>query len=364
MAKSAPVNAFSLELTKEQLELVLKALSPFKTDDNIRFSIVEDNVIFEAEDLGNTAKITVGTADIPSDVIGTGIFLSKAVLQKIFENMDGVIKLHFVKKGDEWSEIEVNISGDHINIGLPIYTKELNTDYKPEKGATAILNAEVFGNIITRTEVAMLRNSHILGSIDMAKTYVCGSSTCISIYKELFNNDLELHISPSFKPYMANLPRLGESIEVIKADEGKVVFKVGPVEYKTYSVAHRIPDPEAELQGSRVKFRAGLGNLRKACARLSIPLIANTSLYLSVQGNNLNLKVYDVQNRVSESNIQLSSVEGEDAEIQVPLFEFADIIKVHNDDAVISFEVADDILAALKVDDDKQTTVLASTIIE
>lgn len=358
-------NGFSLELSKDQLGQIIKSLSPFRTDSNIRMTITKNGSVYEAEELGNTAKITIdGGTDLLTDFHGTQIFLSKPVLAKIHDNMETVAMFNFVKNGDDWTDLVVEISGDSLNIGLPIYTKEINTEYKGTEERQEI-GSELLATAIRRTDVAMVRNSPSQGAVVIGETLICGSKSAISKFSGVLKDGMEIKIAPAFKDTLMHLTKLGDKISIIKTDDNKVVFSTGNIEYKTFLVNDVVADPETVLNGSAVKFRAGIENIITACKRLAIPLDGDSPLTINVKGDSIELQVFDIQNRMSKSEIPLvGKKEGGEETISVSLDAFMGIISVMSPESEISFEKdATDLIIAIKVSDEKQVTVLASTVV-
>lgn len=334
------LSEIKVEVSRDQLSAVLKAMSPFRGEDNIRLTFIPSNLVFEAEELGVTGKITIGNESVTDDMVGTQMFLSKGVLNQIYSNMPNTSTFVFKNDGNTWSEFTVNIAGDLINIGLPIFDKVINTDYTPAKSETIL--SEVFDRALGRVEASLVSNSSPLGCVHISKQLKFGSGRSLSIYRELAK-EIDVKVSPDFRRYMSAIFKVGGNTEVIVTEDGSVVFKSENVEYKTSPVSHTIPDLSSILDPESVsEFICGLENLKASLNRLAIPLAgSDMSVTLSITGDKLKLEVFDLQGRKSESEIALVSYKGEGT-CRVSINDLRQVIGVMEQDAVIKLRKADD----------------------
>lgn len=352
-----------LELSKDQVQSILKFANPFRTEDNIRVSFIADNIVFEMEEIGNTGRLTMGSPDVKAEFVGDHFFLSKAILSSIYQNMPNVVKFTFRNDGEQWVDFTVNIGGDEINAGLSILEKEINNDYKVKEQENIL--SEILSDAIVKTSTALVKEADPLGVIEMGETMNYGSIEALSMYKD-FLKTLKAKVTPSFRGYLSNICKFGGTVTIINTEAGEVVVKCENVEYKTYSVNHQIRNLEEVVPTRKVMFRAGIENLNEAISRLSIPLMgANSELFMTVKDKTLTLEVFDIQNRRSESKITLTGVENE-GKASALINTISSVIGSFQSDATIEFRTTDDEddgeIRTLVIEDSKMKTYVMTVV--
>ena len=351
-----------IDISKDQLGAVLRAMSPFRAEDNIRLTFTPSNLIFEAEETGNTGKIVIGNESVTEDMEGINFFLSRNVLGQIYNNMPNLSTFTFKKNGEYWSEVAVTIGGDVINIGLPIFEKPIDTSYTEAQAETVL--SEIFNNALNRVSASLIGGAAPTGCIEIGNTLKFGSAKSISYYSNLLKT-LEVKVSPEFRRFLSNLFRIGGTTEIVTTTDNQVVFRCENVEYKTSQVKHTIPDVESLLDSSKpCEFVCGFENLKMSLSRLSIPLSGTeASVSLTVKGSQLTLEVFDIQGRKSTSDINLVSVSGE-GKTKLPIGDLQALIQVFEQDATMSFRKTpdDDDIAMIEIKDSVQTAYVSTEV--
>lgn len=363
--KTDSVNEFNLTLTKEQLGQILRAISPFRSEEYVKLSFVTDNIVVETDDIGVTGKIILGNANITDSMVGISLFLNKSLLNSLNGNITDACTITFKNDGEIWSEATVEIQGDKINVGLPMFEKEINTSWESTGKEESILS-EFVDKAITLTGSAIFKDVTTMGSIVLGKEFITGTEVTQAFYKKFFKN-LEVYISPIFKPFLHNLTRLGATIHVIDAGD-TVVFKTENVEYKTMKLSNKL-DVKAILAGYEenliCKFRLSSTNLLNSLNRLSIPLFgADTNLFMKVVGDKLIVEILDIQNRKSKSEIAIVGNDKEDIMAQVSIHQMAQVLSsfVEADITLLGDSDTPDTPVCIKVEDETHTIYLMAQI--
>lgn len=366
MSKTAS-SEIVIEFSKDQIQAVLKMLSPFRGEEMVLLRFEKDNIIFEIEQMGNTGKITLGSESVKPEYIGKRIFIKVDVLHKIHGNMPNVCEVRFKHDGEAWYELSLTLDGDNINIGLPIFDKDIDTAYVAGERETVL--SEVFEDALRRTNSAMVSGASIIGFFKIGKSVVSGTDVSLAIYNGVFNK-IESIVSPGFRPFLNNICKISGNVTMIKDKEGSnVIFQSENVEYKTYCIQSSFnPEEDIKEYAKEVvaKFNAGLESVRNSCSRLSIPLTEDTELFIDVGGSNSQplMKVFDIQNRMSNSKITITAQEGEGS-ARVSIGKFSQCISQFKDVMTVAFHSdgeSKDIVSALSMEDDKFKVFLLATI--
>lgn len=311
MSKKEQNKQMNITLTKEQLGAILKAVAPFSADEYVKLSVIKDNIVIETDELGITGKITLGCPDIKTEYVGESIFINKALFQSLFQNVDGVCTLQLHHDGEEWTDASCVIQGDTINVGLPIFTKEINTAYKP-KGKPETILSEIVEKAIKLTNSAMIKSVAVMGSLNLTKEFVTGTEASQAIFPN-FLKETEVYVSPIFKPFLLNLTKIAGTMSIQETEEGEVVFTAENVEYKTYKLEPVETALQDFLKNKVCSFRVSGETLSNSLSRLSIPLFgADANMHISIdeKTKKAKLEVLDIQNRASTSDIDLAAVKG------------------------------------------------------
>lgn len=354
-----------LSFTKDQLGQILKAISPFRADEYIRLSIAKDNVIIETDELGTTCKITLGNADIKAKDIGTQIFINKSLFHSLHSTIDGICELSFKNKDDVWSEVSAVIQGDTINVGLPIFDKELDTSYE-SNGKSEVILSEIVDKAISATNSAVFKEVSQNGTLALGKEYITGTEVTQAIYTKFFK-EMEIFVSPIFKPFLQNLTKIGGTITVTETKDNCVVFKAENTEYKTFKLNSSTDIKEvleALTQNKLCEFRCGGAEVSKSLDRISIPLFgADSSLFITVKGKTAELEVLDIQNRCSKSEITLAGADGE-GRAEVSIKQFSSILSSFNECNVTFYgdEEQPDVTVCVLIEDETHKIYLMANI--
>lgn len=359
---SATQRQVALELSKDQLSNILKCVAPFRDEENVKISFAGSNAIFEVESMGNTGKITIGSESITPEHADVEFFIAKQILASVYQNMPNACKFIFYHDGETWASASVNIAGDDINLGLPIFDKEIRTDFTLTDSEDML--SEKLAEALKRTEVSNIQSGAPAGAIEVGKELVSGTSLSVSRYKKLLKN-LHLKVSPSFRPHLNQICKFGGMVKIGVTDNNEAVFISENVEYKTGLLPHGIPDLEQILAGQNSRFRVGIQHLIDALSRLSIPLMGeDAELYITAEDKNIKLEIFDIQNRKSESVLRAVDLEG-GGKAMVNINSLKQVASAFDDDAIISFRVAegdDEAVVALVIEDDLQIAYLQANI--
>lgn len=311
----------SVDITKEQLSAMLQAMSPFKVSDTIKLSFIDSNIVLEAEESGTTGRITVGNETVQSSAIGNSIWVSKSVLSQIAQYMPNVSTFIFKNDDDVWTEMQINLGGDEINIGLPIFDKEIDNDYVIKE--SELIDTELFDKALTRACSALVKGSVPMGCIEIGNTLRFGASVAFSEVSRV-TQEILVKVKPEMQGFLHNICKVGSEMQIIITEDNKVVFKVENVEYKTDFVNHMIPDitlvdeftedSEDPEDGAIIKasseFVCNISDLKQSLNRLSIPLgEGSASITLNVEDAKLRMEVFDLQGRKSESIIDIKATD-------------------------------------------------------
>lgn len=232
---------FVIEVTKDQLSAVGKAFVPFKKDD-IRLSFTQNNIVFETSELGHTGKIVLGSESVTTDMLSISFFVSKSVLAKIESVMQETARLKFTQDGNgTWTALSVDIKGDDINVGLPIFDEDIDSAYTKESEES--IDSEKLATALKAVECSVIPQGEILACLTLGTELTFGSNKSICVVSDMLKN-IQVKVSEDFRKHLANLTKIGNSIQIILGkgthSNDVVVFKVENVEYKT---ASHTPNP-------------------------------------------------------------------------------------------------------------------------
>lgn len=355
-----------VEITKDQLLALNKAFIPHKKD-FVKMSFVDSNIVFEGIDQANTTKITIGNESVKPEYIGISFFISKAIFAKLEEVMGEKAKFIFEFDGQIWHTLKVEIKGDTLQIGLPIFDEVIITGY--EVITQEQVSAETIVEALRCVEASVVPNSEVLACMEIGKKVTFGSSQSIATYNKQVMQTLETKITEDFRKYLANLCKIGDMITIIngKSTDGKsiVVLKCENVEYMSILSAHRLPNMENLVTGSLSKFKIQIAELQDSLARLAIPLMdEDAEIVMVVEGTNLVLSVYDLQHRHSGSKVAIVEATGEQhARASVNIKALTSVISVLENDTEVQYGTnPENEVTALIFDDSKQRTYLVTNI--
>lgn len=364
--RTQAIKEFSIDMSREQLIAVNQAFIPHKKD-FIRMSLVESNIIFEGIDTANQIKITIGNESVRDEYVGIQFFISKFVLDKLESTMQDKVKLSFQHDGSVWHTLIVDIKGDKIQIGLPIFDETIDTGYTAEAEET--INAEALAEALRCVEASVVPHSETLACVEFNKTIQFGSSASLSIYNKPVLKTLKTKIAEDFRRYVNNLCKIGTNITIMNAKNtagsSVVVFKCENVEYISILPAHRLPDITNIVTGKVSEFKVQIAELKEALERLSIPLMGNDAETIMIaEGNHLSIQVYDIQNRLSYAKVDITETDGDDhARVNVNIKSLINIISVFENDTKAQFGInKNKEVMALVLEDSKQKTYLVSNI--
>ena len=337
MEKDKATNDFRLDFSKEMIKEVLRAFHPFKSEDNIRLSVTDKSLIFEGEELGNTIKLTISYDNIPTIAIDKSLFMSLHFLNQINQVCDDNVPFTFFRENEQqpFTEISVDISGTILNVGLPIYEKDINTDYITT-GIDEALLSETIDKALKHTFSSEIRDARLLGLLSIGDAMKSGSTCGVSYYFNLFKK-IDTRVSIDFRKYLTNLCKMGGFVKVVMAQDNQVVFINDNVEYKTHQVNMDFPNlgDTIDLDNPLTEFICGLANLKSILLRLSIAVQPNDNLLIKLNDGDMDLRVTDLQGRESDGGMMLVSYKGTDCDVSIPIGNLLYSVNFFDDDAVI-----------------------------
>lgn len=355
----------SFSLSRDQLKSVLNMVAPFTSEENIRLTLnpTQGVIVTEIEELGVTGKLSLGTTSIAGlSEDGLKFFVTKSSLNKIHSVSPEQVGFN-VK--DDLSEVAVNIGGDLINLGLPIFEKEISTDYEAIK-KEAILSEHLL-DMLKRATCSDVKASVPRNTMEIGGNITFASMASVSVVSGGFKDMCE-YVSPRFAKFIESICRFGQSVTMSSTDAGEVVFTCDNVEYKTPSSKETLKSPETVIGGKTLQAKVSRQALEIVCQRLSIPLSIDNNVTISKspdKDNEILLEVVDIQGRRSFSKIQAPAGVIGDSTLAIKLPNLQQALAVMDDDIELLFRSSlddDSENIVLQLNDSKQSTYLIAEI--
>lgn len=355
----------NFSFSRDQLKSILSMVTPFTSEENIRLTLnpTKGSIIVEIEELGITGKLVLGTTSIAGvSEDGLKFFVSKSALNKIHSVSPEQVGFE-VK--DDLSAVTVNIGGDLINLGLPIFEKEISTDYDVVK--KEVILSETLMDMLKRATCSDVKSSVVRNTMEIGGNITFASMASVTVVSGGFRDICE-YVSPRFSKFIESICRFGQSVTMSSTESGEVVFTCENVEYKTPSSKETLKSPEDVIGGKKLSARVSRQALEVVCQRLSIPLSIESNVTISKsedRQDELILEVVDIQGRRSFSKIQSpSGIEG-DSSIVIKLPNLQQALAVMDEEITLQFrsDLSDDSTnIVLQLNDSKQSTYLIAEI--